>query len=74
MTVAEFDDTLRKFIRSKPFMPFVVEQYDGQRIVVTEPTVAFDNGGGIYLSDSSIAIFYCEEIRAIRLESHGAVA
>jgi hypothetical protein len=55
-------------------MPFVVELVDGRQLVFRDPTVAFDNGGAISLTDSSLDIFYCEEVRAIRPESQGAVA
>jgi len=74
MHPTQFDETLRKFIRAKPFMPFVVEMLDGRHIVISEPTVAFDAGGAIYVSDADIVRFFCEDVRTIRPEPQGAVA
>ena len=74
MSKTEFDDTLRKFIRSKPFIPFVVELLNGRRIVITEPTVAFDNGGAIFVSDSDVVRFFCEDVREMRPAPQEAVA
>jgi hypothetical protein len=74
MSPTEFDDTLRKFMRARPFMPFVVELLDGRQLVFAEPTVAFDNGGAISLSQSRLDIFECEDVRAIRPTPQGATA
>jgi hypothetical protein len=74
MSPTDFDDTLRKFMRARPFMPFVVELLDGRQLVFTEPTVAFDNGGAISLSKSRLDIFECEDVRAIRPAAQGATA
>jgi hypothetical protein len=45
MTEEEFDQTVRSFVKRRPFMPFVVELLDGQRIIVPHRHVAF--GGGV---------------------------
>jgi hypothetical protein len=74
MSQTEFDDTLRKLKRAQPFIPFVVEMLDGRRIFIADPKVSFDAGGAIYLSDSSLEIFECEDVRAIRPEPQGATA
>ncbi len=44
MTVEEFDQTMRSFVKRQPFMPFVVELLNGNQIVVPFPEVGF--GGG----------------------------
>jgi hypothetical protein len=74
MSPAEFDETLRELKRAKPFIPFIVEMLDGRRILISDPKVSFDNGGAIYLTDSSLEIFECEDVRAIRPEPQGASA
>jgi hypothetical protein len=50
MTEEEFDQTLRSFVKRRPFLPFVVELLDGQRIVIRNRHVAFGGGAAGFLS------------------------
>jgi hypothetical protein len=62
-----FEDTLRRFIRHKPFFPFVVELITGEKILVEEPSVAFSDGFAGYFSPSyAITEFACDQVKDIR--------
>jgi hypothetical protein len=66
MTEELFTRTLQEFTRRRPFVPFLVELVDGQRIVVDFPSVAFSNGAAGFISESEGMIpFTCAEVRAI---------
>lgn len=41
----DFDRTLRAFLGSDPFVPFVVEMDGGERILIKRPELAFGGGG-----------------------------
>jgi hypothetical protein len=51
MTVEEFDQTMRSFLKRRPFFPFVVELLNGERIVIPFPEVAFGGGAAGFRSD-----------------------
>jgi hypothetical protein len=65
MTQEDFEDTLRKFIRRKPFRPFVVERLAGEKIFVVSSAVVFGGGAATYVSPEDDWIeFACEDVRA----------
>jgi hypothetical protein len=71
MTVHEFDDTMRQFVKHQPFFPFVVELNDGAQILIDHPRVAFGGGGAGFISSNDELIdFRCEQVRAIRVAVH----
>jgi hypothetical protein len=67
MTQELFEQLLRENIRRKPFLPFVVEMNDGKRIIVDNPSVAFNDGGAVYVGDDRLDDFVCEDVKSIRL-------
>jgi len=70
MTKDRFEDTLRRFLRRKPFIPFVIEMVDGNEVEVDHPGVAFNEGGGCYMTSTYDLIeFHCTGVRDIRLVS-----
>ena len=66
MTQQQFEDTLRKFIRTKPFHPFQVELANGNVIVVDRPSLAMGGGAATIFTDREFVEFACEEVREIR--------
>jgi hypothetical protein len=71
MTIEQFEDTLRQFIRREPFQPFVVELLDGTLFHIEHPGVAFGGGAASYLTPNyDLVEFACEEVRSIRLSTH----
>jgi hypothetical protein len=69
MTREQFEDTLRQFLRRKPFQAFVVELLDGRLIPVDRPGVAFGGGAASYFApDDDLVEFACEDVRAMRAE------
>ena len=66
----QFEDTLRRFLRREPFIPFVIEMLDGTQVEVDYPSVAFNQGGGCYFTSTFDLIeFHCNMVREIRLVS-----
>jgi hypothetical protein len=62
-----FEETLCSFLRREPFEPFIVEMEDGERIVVEEPTVAFNGRVAGYLNPSfEIQTFQAEQVLQLR--------
>ena len=61
-----FEETLRKYLRSKPFQPFAVELLDGKVIVVERPSLAMGGGAATILTEDAFIEFACEEVRDIR--------
>jgi hypothetical protein len=73
MTVDDFQNTLRQFLRREPFQPFVVELSDGSVIEVGEPSVAFNGGAAVYVSPNfDLVDFASEEVRTMRPTVSGA--
>ncbi len=67
MTQDLFDATLRKFLRSEPFHPFVVELLEGKAIAVERPVLVFNGGAATYFdAEDNIWEFACEDVRAMR--------
>jgi hypothetical protein len=62
-----FEDTLRKYLRRKPFYPFLVELLDGTIITIEQPTIAMAGGAATYLTERDLIEFACEQVREIRL-------
>lgn len=67
MTQEDSEQTLRTFLRRRPFQPFTVILSDGQRIDVDIPkAVAFGGGGGGFIYPTEGPIFFeCEEVSQI---------
>jgi hypothetical protein len=61
-----FEETLRKYLRSKPFHPFEVELVDGKVIVVEHPSLTMGGGAATIFTDHEFIEFACEEVRDIR--------
>ena len=67
MNNEEFEETLRRFLRHKPFFPFVVELVDGRLIEIDSPKLVFGGGGASFFTPNyELVEFECEEVRAIR--------
>jgi hypothetical protein len=68
MTAEEFDQTMRSFVKRRPFFPFVVELLNGERIVVPFPEVGFGGGVAGFRSDEDgLVDFAHHEVRSIHL-------
>ncbi len=67
MTPEQFDETLRSYLKRRPFFPFVVELTDGRRILIEDSHVAFGGGVAGFLSDEDGLVgFSFDEVRAIQ--------
>jgi hypothetical protein len=74
MTEEEFDQTVRSFVKRRPFMPFVVELLDGRRITVPHRHVAFGGGVAGFLSRKEGLVGFCkDDVRSLRYLSPEAV-
>ncbi|MBY0232192.1 MAG: hypothetical protein K2W96_23180 [Gemmataceae bacterium] len=65
----EFYETMTRFKRAEPFMPFVVELHDGRTIRIDKPNVGVGPDGAVWLTggaDMVIHDFDRDEVRAIR--------
>jgi hypothetical protein len=70
MTEEEFDQTLRSFVKRRPFFPFEVELLDGRRIVIANRHVAFGGGAACILSrKKGFVDFTNEEVRSFKFLS-----
>jgi hypothetical protein len=70
MSKDQFDETLRRFLHRRPFIPFVMELLDGNQIEIDHPGVSFAEGSGCFLSSKDELIeFYCEKVREIHFAS-----
>jgi hypothetical protein len=61
-----FEETLRKYVRRKPFFPFLVELLDGKVIIVDRPVVIGGGGATFISEDDNWIEFNCEDVRDIR--------
>jgi hypothetical protein len=67
MPVEQFEDTLRHYLRKKPFEPFEVELLDGRIIKVKRRKVMFAGGNAAYIKPGPRLVeFTSAEVRAIR--------
>ena len=70
MNAEIFEDTMRSFIRHRPFQPFVVELEEGQEILVDDPHAVALSGGGTggagYIGADEVYMISAELVRAIR--------
>lgn len=66
MNEETFENTLRKFLRNKPFHPFQVELLDGKVIVIERPGVAFGGGAATMITEDEFIEFECENVREMR--------
>lgn len=65
MTEEEFDQTMRSFVKRRPFVPFVVELLDGRKIIVRNRHVAFGGGAAGFLSrKEGLVGFSNEEVKS----------
>jgi hypothetical protein len=63
-----FEQTIQRFLRRKPFKPFVIEFDNGQRWVVEKPEVLFHHTGDSALyfrPDGSFDFVDCDNVRQI---------
>jgi hypothetical protein len=66
MTEGEFDQTLRSFVKRRPFFPFEVELLDGRRIIIANRHHAFGGGAAGFLSRREGLVGYSnEEVKPI---------
>jgi hypothetical protein len=65
VTAEEFDHTMRSFVKRQPFMPFVVELLNGERIVAPFPEVGFGGRVAGFRSDEEgLVDFAHHEVRS----------
>lgn len=63
MELQTFEQSLRHYLRRKPFVPFVVALLDGRRITVDQPRVAINGRGAGFLSRAEgLVDFSCDEV------------
>lgn len=66
MTHPEFENTLRAYMRQRPFLPFVIKLNDGRRITVEEPAVAYNGGAAAYITEEDgIVDFSFDEVESM---------
>lgn len=68
MTPDAFFNTLRSFVRHRPFQPFVIEIDGDVPILIKNPkNFAFGQGGGAsYLDGGDIHLIDCEDVVNIK--------
>src|SRR5581483_6010752 len=65
MTEQEFDNTVRELTRRRPFVPFIVELHDGDKIMVTTTAVGFGGGVAGFISETDGLVgFSARDVRA----------
>ena len=71
MQQEEFEDTLRHYLRRRPFFPFFVEMADGSLIEIDAPnSVAMGGGAAGFLNARGEPTFFnCEDVRRIAVAS-----
>ena len=71
MIAEVFEDTIRSFIRRRPFQPFVVELEEGQQILIDDPRAVALSGGGTggagYIGPDEIHMISSDRVRTIHL-------
>ena len=67
MTPEQFDDTLRSYVKRRPFFPFVVELTDGRRILIGDSHVGFGGGvAGFLNEEGALDGFSFDEVRSMQ--------
>jgi hypothetical protein len=67
MNTEESEQTLRQFLRSEPFHPFVVELLNGRVIAIDNPKVVFCGGAASFFTPGyDLVEFACEQTKSIR--------
>ena len=67
MTPEQFDQTLRTWTKRRPFLPFVVELVNGERITIERPELSFGGGVAGFLSDEEgLVDFSYDEVRSFQ--------
>ena len=74
MTREDFDTTIVKFLRQKPFLPFVVELTSGRQIIVDGRKLAVGGGGAAMLTRDEFIEFHCNEVKDIRVFTREAAS
>jgi hypothetical protein len=75
MTRAEFREQLEKLVRQRPFVPFVIEFTDGERLAVTLPDLISLGGTPLYGDERGELMFLdYQAIRAFHLVERAASA
>ncbi len=68
MLAEQFDQTIRRFIKAKPFQPFVIVMNDGRLVHVVVPKAAMSSGGaGLVDADGELQLIECEQVQELRL-------
>lgn len=69
MTPGIFQQTMRQFLRTSPFLPFIVELTDGTQLLVDAPhTVSLGTEVAGFLSpEYEFHSIRCEQVQDIRL-------
>ncbi len=66
MTPEQFDETLRSYVKRRPFFPFVVELKDGRRILIEDCHVGFGGGVAGFINDEgALDGFSYNEVQAM---------
>ncbi|MCI0683383.1 MAG: hypothetical protein L0Y71_14865 [Gemmataceae bacterium] len=72
MLQANFERSLRRFTRRRPFRPFVVELTSGSQFFVQHPeALAFYNGIAVYLASEGDDYMYFDHHTVARVGGNG---
>lgn len=76
MTREQFYSQMRQFIHRQPFVPFIVDLRDGQRLVIKQPNVAFGEEGAGFIDpeDGALVDFSCDDVTSFGVLEQGAPA
>jgi hypothetical protein len=67
MLADAFEREIRKYIRARPFEPFLIVLEDGRTIVADKPSAAIDAGGaGFVDATGELQLLECEQVREFR--------
>ena len=66
MSEEQFMQELRDYTQRKPFVPFIVELTDGERVFIDQPAVAFSGGTAGFINEiGELVGFSHDKVRAI---------
>jgi hypothetical protein len=67
MTQTQFEETVRRYLYHKPYIPFIIDLVDGRSFVIDGQGLSFNNGFVCYFDpDYQFNEFTCAEVKAIR--------
>lgn len=68
MSPEQVEEKVIEFIHREPFVPFVVEMTDGQRLEIPHPRLAINGGGAGFIgTDGGLVDFEFSSVRSIRV-------